>query len=972
MWRMVRSGFSSKRSRKSTGSMPADADPRDGAPRPSSLQTSKSALGQLEAAASATCGVLDDGTLLHGLSDEVRGELHLRVRTFPFGVWRQHEFLLRRGWTELLILPSRARPSTCRPPRFALFGGARQRAAKATARLPLSGCAVQPVALTSRVHTFVIAAPKRSLVLAAPSQEALFMWVRALSDEAFIAPTLRAAAFGIASESCKTGETRSASLAEGSAARSMRRSSRASSFAFTSLFLPRKKPAGPETTPRPSSRSYSALEEAESISTIGPSRPANGTVTNGSAHLHPDGMPVAAEGETPAGRGGEEDDAPSLAACSDVVTFATHKLSRNGSAYRFATLKLNRAGIRKPRTLEVDVSSNTLSQLMPDGTVKFTAGIRELARLERMDLYDACQAHIVRISLRNGRHRLFDFGSANERERFLTRIEEMSSSVRMDAVGGGKKPLTVRVCSWNMGDRPAPADLAPWLGASPECDGATIVAVGTQESGEDLSAAVAAHLGEPYVLLNSTSLVGLRLYLFARKSATLALSRVQTASKATGLGNLYGNKGAVACSLHYHNSSICFVNAHLAARPERVADRNANAGDIIAGLGLGRRGLELTDQFDYTFFFGDLNYRVQTSFDDAAPLYYAAAAVAATVPLALSEGGDALGEQTEEAPASEQTAAVESLLLHDQLRAEMSAGRVLHGYEEAAIGFAPTYRLEVGSDPPRPRTLSNKRGQAPSYTDRVLYRALPGRKATPLAYRSAPEIDTSDHAPVAALFDLEPRLPTLHLGGFTLSVRLEDVALKGYQPPRVASSLRHGSLLGGGALLPTLSFYSSVLDCGGVSIATGGATLGNGSRSFCWSAEDTPLMRTFATSLPQLNKHHLLVALRSRGALLGQGAIALSDASSSRPAPFRVALLRQGIRVGELTGTLILTDEYGEPIPPGSIERLLSRKSQLHRMGSSRDIGLIGNRRRRQSSKSGASAMAHAQASSISVVASQM
>ena len=131
-------------------------------------------------------------------------------------------------------------------------------------------------------------------------------------------------------------------------------------------------------------------------------------------------------------------------------------------------------------------------------------------------------------------------------------------------------------------------------------------------------------------------------------------------------------------------------------------------------------------------------------------------------------------------------------------------------------------------------------------------------------------------------------------------------------------------------------------------------------------------MRTFATSLPQLNKHHLLVALRSRGALLGQGAIALSDASSSRPAPCRVALLRQGIRVGELTGTLILTDEYGEPIPPGSIERVLSRKSQLHRTGSSRDMGSIGNRRRRQSSKSGASAMAHAQASSISVVASQM
>jgi len=36
------------------------------------------------------------------------------------------------------------------------------------------------------------------------------------------------------------------------------------------------------------------------------------------------------------------------------------------------------------------------------------------------------------------------------------------------------------------------------------------------------------------------------------------------------------------------DTSLCFVNSHLAARPERVAERNGNFADVLQFMRLGR------------------------------------------------------------------------------------------------------------------------------------------------------------------------------------------------------------------------------------------------------------------------------------------------------------------------------------------------------------------------------------------------
>ena len=56
--------------------------------------------------------------------------------------------------------------------------------------------------------------------------------------------------------------------------------------------------------------------------------------------------------------------------------------------------------------------------------------------------------------------------------------------------------------------------------------------------------------------------------------------------RATGIGHVYGNKGAVGVALRLAGDSFAFINAHLAARPEKVAERNADIADVIGTMPL--------------------------------------------------------------------------------------------------------------------------------------------------------------------------------------------------------------------------------------------------------------------------------------------------------------------------------------------------------------------------------------------------
>lgn len=52
----------------------------------------------------------------------------------------------------------------------------------------------------------------------------------------------------------------------------------------------------------------------------------------------------------------------------------------------------------------------------------------------------------------------------------------------------------------------------------------------------------------------------------------------------TGLRGISGNKGGVGVRLDYHDTSFCFVTAHLAAGHSNVEERHADFRTITKGL----------------------------------------------------------------------------------------------------------------------------------------------------------------------------------------------------------------------------------------------------------------------------------------------------------------------------------------------------------------------------------------------------
>ncbi len=175
---------------------------------------------------------------------------------------------------------------------------------------------------------------------------------------------------------------------------------------------------------------------------------------------------------------------------------------------------------------------------------------------------------------------------------------------------------------------------------------------------------------------------------FLRNSLIPYMTNLETDTLACGVGDVLGNKGGVAVSFKISDTSLAFVNSHLAARATRVKERRENYQKIVRGLKLGRRDMDLLHQFDHVIWMGDLNYRNDLPFKEVVKL------------VADRDW--------------------EKLRVHDQLTKERAKNNVFYGFKEPVLDFQPTYRYE------RPNNIfSTKKDQSPSWCDRVLWMSLP-------------------------------------------------------------------------------------------------------------------------------------------------------------------------------------------------------------------------------------------------------
>jgi hypothetical protein len=139
----------------------------------------------------------------------------------------------------------------------------------------------------------------------------------------------------------------------------------------------------------------------------------------------------------------------------------------------------------------------------------------------------------------------------------------------------------------------------------------------------------------------------------------------------------------------------------------------------------------------------------------------------------------------------------QKLLEYDELNRELAAGRVLSSFKALQPNFPPTFKrlrdialtgediTNLNTGHPHPAMAYYNTKRLPSYTDRILYRSLPGFEyfISEGYFESCEYVTSSDHKPVRAFFliDTVPGDKGIHLladGKGTFELRLRDLEVR--------------------------------------------------------------------------------------------------------------------------------------------------------------------------------------------------
>lgn len=243
-----------------------------------------------------------------------------------------------------------------------------------------------------------------------------------------------------------------------------------------------------------------------------------------------------------------------------------------------------------------------------------------------------------------------------------------------------------------------------------------------------------------YYLLHAANLVGLFTCIFVKESQRNTIRGVSASTIKRGLGGLHGNKGALVLRFLIDDSSLCFINCHLAAGQSHTSHRNNDIAAILEASALpaesnldaradifvgGGDGSMILDH-EICILNGDLNYRIDMHRE-----------------LAIQRI-----RNNDLAP----------LLEKDQLLSERRRNPAfrLRAFGEEKITFAPTYKYDVASD----QYDTSEKKRSPAWCDRLLYRGIADR-VVQHDYRRW-EVRTSDHRPVSGLFTLQVKTVDPH------------------------------------------------------------------------------------------------------------------------------------------------------------------------------------------------------------------
>jgi len=348
-----------------------------------------------------------------------------------------------------------------------------------------------------------------------------------------------------------------------------------------------------------------------------------------------------------------------------------------------------------------------------------------------------------------------------------------------------ERPLHILIGTWNVNAKKPIEDLTPWLvdKTLPEPD---IVAVGFQEivdlnasnllvdhtASKPWEATIERTLEQKYQLVASKHLVGLSLSVYAKRTIFGYVSDIQEDKVGVGIMGVGGNKGAVAIRFRVYDSTVCFVNAHLAAHQHNTAGRNSDYHNIISRVQFKRSpapSVVAIAQANAAAASANATNIASGVPPSANPLTAATLAAAAnaisnaqdSTPLTVFDHDFAfwLGDLNYRLTITDLDTVYDRierkdytyLLAHDQLVNEKAAGNAFKEWNEGTITFAPTYKYIPGTSQYDRRPDKKKR--VPAWCDRIQWI---GQGVEQLTYRRA-ELNISDHKPVSSLFSIKAR-----------------------------------------------------------------------------------------------------------------------------------------------------------------------------------------------------------------------
>jgi hypothetical protein len=247
--------------------------------------------------------------------------------------------------------------------------------------------------------------------------------------------------------------------------------------------------------------------------------------------------------------------------------------------------------------------------------------------------------------------------------------------------------LNVNVITWNVAGIDVPDDLGILFNTK-TLENIDIFAIGVQECSVFKINDWQKHLKTLmayYGFLDVTSIHMCQMFLivFIRSQYLPFVENVTSSYKPMGFAKIVGNKGGIGISFKLFGYIVTFINCHLAPKPYKVLERNNHAKNIVKYLRIGEKYADFDITSDYLFWEGDLNYRVDFSFDETLD--------------EINKGN------------------IKLLLLKDQLIKQRQTNQVFYDFQEPDINFNPTYRRKKGTD-----QYSNKKNQSPSWCDRIM------------------------------------------------------------------------------------------------------------------------------------------------------------------------------------------------------------------------------------------------------------